>query len=440
MRTRKASAVVLALGALALLTQCGPADPSGSPAAAPSALRLPADVARVLGENCTSCHAATPRFGAPMSLVTYADTQRAAVTTPTQRVWQLLGARTHDARRPMPPSGLLGAADLGVLDRWVAAGAPPCAGSTCEGTPVTPDPGPVVRPLPCQATNRFVAHGATAGSEFHVPTNAGNLTKCFAFRSPFTEPTQATAFGPIIDDARVLHHLILFSTDTPQRDGDVFDCDGRLPRDARFVTGWAPGGQNGVLPPDVGMEMPTRDGWFILQIHYWNVAGITDADDASGIQLCATTELRPHAAAISTLGSLDIDIPPRVTDHAVTGRCTPTAREPIHIIASGPHMHRLGTSLRTELLRGGDANRMEMVVNVENFSFDAQTSYPAELVVMPGDVLRTTCRYRNTTTSRVFFGERTEDEMCFNFVLAWPAGALSNTAGSAGRRCIDRSQ
>lgn len=28
--------------------------------------------------------------------------------------------------------------------------------------------------------------------------------------------------------------------------------------------------------------------------------------------------------------------------------------------------------------------------------------------------------------------------MCFNFVLAWPAGALSNAGGRAARRCIGR--
>jgi hypothetical protein len=36
----------------------------------------------------------------------------------------------------------------------------------------------------------------------------------------------------------------------------------------------------------------------------------------------------------------------------------------------------------------------------------------------------------------VYFGERTEDEMCFNFVLAWPAGALADDFGATSRRCI----
>jgi hypothetical protein len=78
------------------------------------------------------------------------------------------------------------------------------------------------------------------------------------------------------------------------------------------------------------------------------------------------------------------------------------------------------------------------VVNVERYSFDAQVPYRSDVVVMPGDVIRTECRYNNPSNRMVYFGERTEDEMCFNFVLAWPAGALVNTGGATARRCIDR--
>ncbi len=100
-------------------------------------------------------------------------------------------------------------------------------------------------------------------------------------------------------------------------------------------------------------------------------------------------------------------------------------------------MHRMGTSLRTEVIRGGRAEDRRMLVDVPSFSFDAQVNYPSDEVVMPGDVLETRCTYRNTSSRTVYFGERTEDEMCFNFVLAWPAGALVNAGGARAFRCID---
>jgi hypothetical protein len=403
-----------------LLHGCGDSSSESPPQTPPTATQqLPADVARVLQAACVSCHARPTLYGAPMPLVTYADTQQFAVTQPTKRVWELMGTRIHDTQNPMPPTRL-GASDTAILDAWIAARAPACTGSQC-GT---------VNP------HTFTAHANAATTGYRVAAASGNTTKCFAFRSPFVTPTQATTFGARIDNASVLHHMILYSTNTALRDGTVFDCDGNMPRDARFVAGWAPGNRGTEVPPDVGIELPDANSFFILQVHYWNLQN-TDAVDASGLAMCTTTELRPHSAAVATLGSLDIAIPARAQGHDVVGNCTPTITEPVHIIGNGPHMHRLGVGLKTEILRGGAMDNRTMLVNVENFSFDSQVSYPVDTLLMPGDVIRTTCRYNNPGTRTVYFGERTEDEMCFNFVLAWPAGALSNTAGRTARRCID---
>lgn len=422
---KKPTALCLALVAVS----CGDAtDAPTTPAGA-----LPADVARVLQSNCASCHAAAPRFGAPMPLVTYADTQRAAPSAPSRKVWELMGERVHDVARPMPPTRL-GAADTAVIDAWVAARAPACTGAAC-GT-VNPAPDNQTPTLPCTPSHTFSAHAPGATARYTVPGASGNTNRCYAFRSPFAATTQATAFGPRIDNASVLHHMILFSTETPQQEGAVFDCDGNMPRDARFVAGWAPGNRGTVMPADVGVVLPGAESWFILQVHYWNLQPAA-ADDASGISLCTTTELRPKRAAVATLGTLDIAIPARANAHAVTGRCTPVLTEPVHIIGNGPHMHRMGTSLRTEVIRGGRAEDRRMLVDVPSFSFDAQVNYPSDEVVMPGDVLETRCTYRNTSSRTVYFGERTEDEMCFNFVLAWPAGALVNAGGARAFRCID---
>jgi hypothetical protein len=41
-------------------------------------------------------------------------------------------------------------------------------------------------------------------------------------------------------------------------------------------------------------------------------------------------------------------------------------------------------------------------------------------VLKPGDVMKTECTYSNPTASTVRFGGATEDEMCFNFVMAYP--------------------
>jgi hypothetical protein len=279
--------------------------------------------------------------------------------------------------------------------------------------------------LPCEPTHTFTAHAPAAAQGFTVPeVGADNLYQCFTFKSPLTEPTHITAWAPIVDDERVLHHWILYRTATPQEDGGVGPC--QMPSDALFVAGWAPGGTNYALPDDVGLEFGGPDDSFILQVHYHNAAQLEDAVDASGVAFCTADTLRPQSAGIVTLGSVGINIPAGAQGAEATGTCpswiTNYLSAPLHIISSFPHMHELGRRIRTETLRGGSEAEVEMLVDVDPWSFENQAFYPhePEVLLQPGDALRTTCTYDNPNDYDVYFGEATEDEMCFNFVMVYP--------------------
>lgn len=431
---------VLGLPLLAAVAACSS---SGDPAPASSTsavASLPCDVAAILDESCTSCHASPPKFGAPMPLVTPADFQAKAKSDPSKTVAELVRLRMNDATNPMPASGMLPKAKLDVVNAWLDQGAPKGAEASCGDAGAGPS-GPKAGPehLPCPESERvtFLAHGGDA-PKFHVPADAGNLNECFYFKSPFEPGAQATSFAPVIDDARVVHHWILFETATPQAEGTFGKC--KMPLDATFLTGWAPGAGNRDMPADVGMKLPGKEKWLILQLHYWNVAGYSDANDASGVSMCVTNTPRKNAAVISTLGSLAIDVPAKAMGVEVSGTCTPELTEPVYILASAPHMHGRGRSLKTELLRAGDPATSESVVQVDAFDFNAQGSYPtpAPLEVRPGDKLKTTCVYDNPGNTPAYFGERTEDEMCFNFVLVYPETGLVNAGGKSARRCIDK--
>jgi hypothetical protein len=425
--------------ALASLTACGtPAATGPTP--------LPADVQAIVDARCASCHAAPPGFGAPMPLGTWESMHAAAVTDPSREVFELVGARIHDARRPMPASGMLPASELATLDAWIAAGAPPGSGSVSTNPPPV-QVGPAY--LPCTPSAEFRAHApGDPSTPYHLPVGAGatgNATMCFAFASPFGATTQGTAFAPILDDARVLHHWIIFASDTLPAGvsvGDAWECgaSGGLTMASQFITGWAPGGQNQLMPSDQGRELPPTGQYVILQVHYWNVAGYVDVNDRSGVAVCTTDTPRPNLVATSTLGSLDIQIPPRAVGHTVVGTCTPDITAPVTIVGAGPHMHTHGVTFRTEVLRGGSTTNVETLVDIGRWDFNGQTGYAAPngaLVIQPGDVLRTTCTYDNGGDTDITFGERTEDEMCFDFVSAYPAGALANALGRARRLCID---
>jgi hypothetical protein len=356
-----------------------------------------------------------------MSLISYDDFQMPAITDLTRAVHELVAERIDDPEAPMPPSGDMSEADKDILRAWVSAGAP-ASDDDCD---VDPDDEPDVGPdaLPCEPTHVFTAHAAGSEDGFAVP-DVDNLYQCFTFSPNLAAGAQATAWAPIVDDERVLHHWILYRTKEPQADGGVMPC--QMPSDAKFVAGWAPGGGNYVMPQDVGLEFGGPDDHFILQVHYNNTAQYSDAVDRSGVALCEAETPRPQEAGIFTLGSYLINIPAGAQGHTVEGTCpswmTNLLPEPVHILASFPHMHELGRRITTEILRDGLESAAETLVDVDPFQFTNQQYYAhePEVLIHPGDSLRTRCVYDNPNDHTVFLGEGTEDEMCFNFVMIYP--------------------
>jgi cytochrome c553 len=142
----------------------GPAVDAGHAAVDASAAGLPCDVSMLLSMHCTSCHGTTPTQAAPMSLVTYADLARAAITDPTQSEAALSVMRIQNHVRPMPPApaAMLSTADVAVLSSWVAAGMPP---GSCEmGTD------PFALPPTCTSGTHWT--GGTRGSSRMEPGRA----------------------------------------------------------------------------------------------------------------------------------------------------------------------------------------------------------------------------------------------------------------------------
>jgi hypothetical protein len=402
----------------------GDSGPSGGGAGIPCAVQ------EVLAAHCSMCHGEQPQFGAPMALARHVDFQVPAPSDLTRPAYEVVAERVVDVVKPMPPNGAMSEEERGILLDWIAAGAPEDPSATCGGDS-QPDGDPVgPEALPCDVDYEIRAHAGNGSDAFHVPVQgADDLYQCFSFKAPFVSPTQAIAWAPIIDDARVVHHWILYRTTQAQTDGGVFKCDGSLQLTADFVAGWAPGGGNMVLPADVGLELGSPGDWYVLQVHYHNAANYADAFDRSGVGFCVAEQPRPKLAGILTLGTLGINIPPHAQGHAESGTCgwLQTSFWPqLHILGASPHMHELGRAFRTELTRSGGGG--EMVTDVPMFNFDNQGMYmnEPEVVVSPGDTLKTTCVYDNPHPYAVGFGEKTGDEMCFNFVLAYPIDALSS--------------
>lgn len=396
---------------------------------------VPCEIAAVLEAACGQCHGATPAFGAPMSLVSLADLQAPSRTNPERTMAEQSLIRAQDTTSPMPPvpNAPLEAAALDALQAWIDAGLPErveaCGDDSDAGTD-TDDGGAIIDPVldtsGCEYQIEFRAHEfSEVGDETPNVVEPGvENYQCFYFGMPWgLDAAQALWFRPLIDDERVLHHYLLYGTSELDRPaGTSARCSGTHPN-AALLTGWAPGGQPLVLPEGVGLELPQGpNAGFILEIHYNNAAGYDDVADRSGVEMCATRDLQPEAAATHWLGSEAILLL-RQGETDVYGTCRPETDEEIHIIQSWPHMHRHGVHMTTEVFRA-DGSR-EMVVDVP-FDFDNQIPYAVDVRVQPGDELRTRCTFNNTSGGIVGFGARTEDEMCYNFIVAYPAGALAS--------------
>jgi len=80
----------------------------------------------------------------------------------------------------------------------------------------------------------------------------------------------------------------------------------------------------------------------------------------------------------------------------------------------------------------------------KRFNFASQMSYDTPAVLGPGDTLLTTCYYDNTTAGAVGFGPSTTQEMCYDFLYAYPAHALDNptlgpiVTSAASNLCVDK--
>jgi hypothetical protein len=406
----------LACGPRPTATGTGGGGGQGGTGGSPSG-NLPCDVAAVLKEKCQNCHASTPQFGAPMPLMTYADTQG---MRGGQQIWRAMQSAVATGR--MPQGTTLSQAQKDTLTNWFNRGAPAgTPGEVCQGG--GPDGGDFqIGPdkLPCPVTVRFLTYGGVqegSGQKYSVGTGQRYVT--FRFANPFA-PGGAhagelvTAEAHQIDNSRVIHHYILFG----QGGGSV----------GTHVAGWAPGGTNTVLDPDIGKDLSSYTG-FSMQVHYSNSTGGTQTDQ-SGVAFCTTREPRTYKAGTYTVGSFNIRVPP-LGESTTVGSCT--ARVPMTVIETAPHMHQTGTGFTTEHLAGGIVPQPPLLSNIPKgtWSFDGQKHYPIRprRQVAAGDVIRTTCYYKNPTATTVTFGQNTEDEMCFDFMVVYPYGPDTHGCG-----------
>ena len=83
------------------------------------------------------------------------------------------------------------------------------------------------------------------------------------------------------------------------------------------------------------------------------------------------------------------------------------------------HAHEIGSAITTEVFRNDML--VGTVASQDPFAFDTQMFQPADIDIMPGDRIDTTCIYDSTgRTSPTGGGVASDEEMCINFMMYYP--------------------
>ena len=344
--------------------------------------------------NCQSCHAAQPLDGVPMALVTWEDFQQRAVSNASLEVHRLANMRIHDrgapdaaaaadavrpktrprsssgwrwAVRRVPAVGAGGTGGAGRQRRQATGGASAAAARRLIRANVTSS----WRTLRASKTTPYAVN-----NEHYVN---------FYFDAPWPADAQGISFESVFDGhPEIVHHWLLYTTGNgffppPQPDGAVESFANGSHFGATLVAGWAPGGNNGVnLPPDVGLDINGQSRKLVMEIHYFANSALTSR---SGVKVCTTKTPRPNLATVSWLGTESISVPARAQGTA-SGTCAPSANQPIHILRSWPHMHRIGTHMKTVINSCG--RRLPKSCVDEPFNFNTQISYDTPTTIKPG--------------------------------------------------------
>ncbi len=390
---------------------------------------LPCDVAKVLQRNCWQCHGVSPRYGAPMPLTTWSALNAKAISNPSRKVYDLLTERVHanatDKPMPPPPNTALTEGELKTLDTWTKAGAPK---STEEcATDYSSVPG-TQSPLSCTPDTHF-----RAPTPWTMPTKTTDEYVCYGIDVDVTAKRHVTGLAPHVDNPAIVHHILLFQSDesvdpTPRACGAFGSLQWKL------VAGWAPGGTNMELPAAAGFPENVGKTHWVVQVHYNNLQHLEGQQDASGYDLCSTETLRPYDADVMAFGAMNFQLPARATT-TITCDAAVSTDVPLHFFSAWPHMHNLGASMTSWHIPDGTDTPL-MFATQPKWSFGNQLAFGVDVVYNPGDRVRTSCAWNNTTDKRVNFGEDTADEMCFDFVAYYPKADLSTWAiPSALGRC-----
>lgn len=264
---------------------------------------------------------------------------------------------------------------------------------------------------------------------FSDPNNPGNEYRCFSIKHDREEPFYVTELHPVIDNDSIVHHVVLAKGNEngilPGSDNpEGVDCiDGAFVTgdylDSAMLAGWAPGGSPIRFPENAGLLIQPNE-YIVIQMHYYqSVDGGENPTDQSGYAFKTTDQAPQHVVQMIPYGVYDFTIP--AGDEAYSASTSYSFPYNFKLWGVFPHMHRLGAGYE---LSFDD----QCVVSSDQYDFNNQVSYLFEepISFTSGSSLNWSCTWNNSesnpylegqTPVDTHYGERTDEEMCFAFIM-----------------------
>lgn len=268
--------------------------------------------------------------------------------------------------------------------------------------------------------------------KFEDEANPGNEYRCFYLEHDRDEDFFITGMAPAVDQKSLSHHIVIAkapknSVQEKHKTDEGWSCingEGTSVLDG-MIAGWAPGTVPFTFEEGMGLKMG-KDEAFILQMHYFaNDAEAVEEGDQSGYQF-TTTESVDREILMYPLGTQNFKIPAGAKEH--TESMSFTIPNGISARAHGtfPHMHILGSGYRLWLEHGDGTETC--AADSKGWDFDNQITYmyKESLLLQGGDTIHFECTWDNSDTNPdrihdvpqdTYYGERTDEEMCFAFTF-----------------------
>eukprot|EP01065_Artemidia_motanka_P006887 TRINITY_DN1336_c0_g2_i1.p1 TRINITY_DN1336_c0_g2~~TRINITY_DN1336_c0_g2_i1.p1 ORF type:complete len:814 (+),score=248.88 TRINITY_DN1336_c0_g2_i1:269-2443(+) len=251
-------------------------------------------------------------------------------------------------------------------------------------------------------------------------------------------PLDIVAMHPVVDSGKVHHMIVAACVDDPRPDpsipygvdpaNDMFDCPmGGGTRHCAHLGGYAAGAVSFIAPTDVGVRVAENVKWILTDTHFYNPELTEGVQDNGGMRYEVAPSLQPQVAGIIIIGiDFTMQLPHGMREAGFGQHCSPKHLEPlfgdrdtIQLMDIFQHTHNRGIKSRTFVVR--DGKRIPLFIqNHYDYNFQGQTLI--DFTLRRGDALELYCGFdTHTAVEEIRWGERTQDEMCFNTITFFPA-------------------